>query len=355
MKGLILSGGRARGCGPSPTPAPSSWCRSPTSRSSSTASRRSSRPASPTSASSSARPAPEVMAAVGDGSRLGRDGHLHPAGRAARPGARGADRARLPRRRRLRHVPRRQPAQGGHRAVRATQFSAEASPRRRSCWRTCPNPQQFGVAELDATGAWCAWSRSRRTRRATSRWSASTCSARAIFDAVAAIKPSARGELEITDAIQWLIDTGYGVTPAHHQRLVEGHRQARGHAGGQPARSWTRSSRVSRATSDADVAASRARWSSRRRGSSTRTVRGPAIIGRERQSCDAYVGPFTSVADDCSIGGREIEHSICSRARIDAVTAGSRDSLIGSAPSFGAASARAPTGSCSATTPGGLS
>ena len=55
-----------------------------------------------------------------------------------------------------------------------------------------------------------------------------------IHDAARAIEPSARGELEITDAIQHLVDGGLRVEPHIVRGLVEGHRPARGHARGQP-------------------------------------------------------------------------------------------------------------------------
>ena len=55
-----------------------------------------------------------------------------------------------------------------------------------------------------------------------------------VFESVKAIAPSARGELEITDAIQHMVDRGLRVEPHDRHRLVEGHRQARGHARGQP-------------------------------------------------------------------------------------------------------------------------
>ena len=76
-----------------------------------------------------------------------------------------------------------------------------------------PNPEQFGVAELTPRARSAGWWRSPRSRRATWPWSASTCSTPTIFESVKRIKPSPRGELEITDAIQDLIDRGLDVHP----------------------------------------------------------------------------------------------------------------------------------------------
>jgi glucose-1-phosphate thymidylyltransferase len=40
------------------------------------------------------------------------------------------------------------------------------------------------------------------------------------------------------------------------------------------------------------------------------TVRGPAIIGANTKLIDAYVGPYTAIAEDCVVEQAEIEHSI---------------------------------------------
>ena len=77
----------------------------------------------------------------------------------------------------VRHVPRRQPAQGGHRAVRARVRGA-AHPDALILLQKVDDPQSYGIAELDGDGASCGSWRSRPSRAATSRWWACTCSRR---------------------------------------------------------------------------------------------------------------------------------------------------------------------------------
>ena len=132
----------------------------------------------------------------------------------------------------------------------------------------------------------------------------------AIFDAARAIEPSPRGELEITDAIQHLIDS----------RLAsrEPHRRAAG--GRTPASSTTCSRRTgscSRTSSAGSTASSTTRAASRA-GSWSRAgaklerslVRGPAVIGAGARIVDSYVGPYTSIDRDVEVIGTEVEHSI---------------------------------------------
>ena len=203
----MLAGGSGTRLRPITHTSPSSWSRSPTSRCCSTASRRSPPRASATSAIIVGDTAAEIEAAVGDGSAFGLEVTYIRQERAARAGPRRPHRPRLPRRRRLRHVPRRQLHRRRHQRRGGR---VPPGPARR------PDPAHPGrrpaaVRRRRARrrrAAWSAWRRSPASPRATSRSSGVYLFTPPIHEAVRAIKPSWRGELEITDAIQWLIDQG---------------------------------------------------------------------------------------------------------------------------------------------------
>jgi glucose-1-phosphate thymidylyltransferase len=129
-----------------------------------------------------------------------------------------------------------------------------------------------------------------------------------IFDAGKAIKPSGRGELEITDAIQHLVDSGLRVDShvvhgwwkdtGQVQDMLDANRlildDIEEHHGGDE-----RDSRV-----EGRVYVSEGAVVERS------TIRGPAIIGRGARVVDSYVGPYTAIGDDVVIESSEVEHSI---------------------------------------------
>ncbi len=150
-----------------------------------------------------------------------------------------------------------------------------------------------------------------------------------IFEAVKQIQPSFRGELEITDAIAWLIKNGY--TVSHHlvsgwwkdtgklEDILEANRmvldQLEMRVEGEIDGNSTVELKV--------VVEKGARIVNSR-------IRGPAIIGRDSVIEDSYIGPFTAIAASCMVKGVEIEQSII-MDECEIVDAGARisDSLLG--------------------------
>jgi glucose-1-phosphate thymidylyltransferase len=130
-----------------------------------------------------------------------------------------------------------------------------------------------------------------------------------IFDSVKRIRPSFRNELEITDAIQDLIDRGLRVTP----HLVSGWWKDTGKLEDMlEANRLILDTIVPRVEGTVDDA-------SRLEGKvvvepgaiiEDSVVRGPAIVGSGARLMHAYVGPFTSIGRDVEIRRSEIEHSI---------------------------------------------
>jgi glucose-1-phosphate thymidylyltransferase len=215
-----------------------------------------------------------------------------------------------------------------------------------------PNAREFGVAELDADGS---------VKRLVEK-PANPVSDLAlvgvylfgprIFEAVNAISPSARGELEITDAIQWLVDHGASVRP----HVIEGWWKDTGRLEDMLEANRIMLDLLGEANNAGIVDdATRIHGRVQVGAGTTLTnsvVRGPVVIGENCRISNSYIGPYTSVHDNCMVRSSEIEHSIlmpgCS---LDDVGKLITDSLLAATPSCGAhAGCRRLTASCSATT-----
>ncbi|GHO65464.1 glucose-1-phosphate thymidylyltransferase [Ktedonobacter sp. SOSP1-52] len=152
-----------------------------------------------------------------------------------------------------------------------------------------------------------------------------------IFEAVNAIEPSRRGELEITDAIQYLIDhhfnvrphllTGYWIDTGKMQDMLEANRAALSHI-------QTNFATGVQVDEDSQVLGEVVLENGARLTNSI--VRGPSIIGRNVRLINTYVGPFTSIAQDSLVENSEIEHSIVLEGcHIRDIEGRIEDSLIG--------------------------
>ncbi len=172
-----------------------------------------------------------------------------------------------------------------------------------------PDPQRFGVAEIGPDGEVLQLLEKPDEPPSDLALVGVYLFDKTIHDAVAAIEPSARGELEITDAIQWLIDQGLRV----RHEILDGWWKDTGKLD-----PLLEGNRLILETLEPDI-----------RGTvdelslvegrvvvedgaeiTNSTVRGPAIIGAGARIVNSYVGPYTSVAAGCEIVDSEIQHSV---------------------------------------------
>jgi len=170
-----------------------------------------------------------------------------------------------------------------------------------------PDPQNYGVAELQ-NGAVVRLVEKPAQPQSDLALVGVYMFTASVHRAARAIKPSARGELEITDAIQHLVDTGLRVDP----HIVQGWWKDTGRLDDMLAANRlvldTIATRVDGELVDSQVdgrviveAGARLERSS---------VRGPAIIGAGAHLTDCYIGPYTAVGDGCVIVNAEVEHAI---------------------------------------------
>ena len=191
------------------------------------------------------------------------------------------------------------------------------------------HPEQYGVAELSDDGRIVNLIEKPKNPPSDLALVGIYMFDASIMEAVGAIKPSWRGELEITDAIQWLVDQNYSVHPYVHRGwwidtgrpgdmleandlvLEELEYTVEGYV--------DRDSKVGRRVKvekGAEIINS--------------VVRGPCIIGEDTRIVNSYVGPFTSIYHHVTVEDAEIEHSVVlEHSTIKRIEARIQDSLIG--------------------------
>ena len=191
-----------------------------------------------------------------------------------------------------------------------------------------PNPSAFGVAEL-ADGRIVRLVEKPSAPRSDLALVGVYMFDDTVFEAVKGIQPSARGELEITDAIQWLVDHGRTV----HPHLVTGWWKDTGKV-----EDMLEANRMILDTFAARIEGTLAEGGRvegkvvLEAGAVVRrsVVRGPAVIGAGAVIEDAFVGPYTAIGAGTRLHSCEIENSIVwEQCEISDIPVRIADSLIG--------------------------
>ena len=190
------------------------------------------------------------------------------------------------------------------------------------------DPQSYGIAELDGDGRVARLVEKPAEPRSDLALVGVYLFTPAVFESVKAITPSARGELEITDAIQHMIDRGLRVEP----HTVTGWWKDTGKL-----EDMLEANRLILSTIESDVRGEVVESTLEGpvqvgEGSVIErcTLRGPVVIGAGCRLSDTFVGPYTAISDGVVVEQAEIEHSIIlENSRICRLGARMADSLIG--------------------------
>ncbi len=190
------------------------------------------------------------------------------------------------------------------------------------------DPQSFGIVELAADGSVDRLVEKPKEPKSNLALVGVYLFTAAIHEAARAIAPSPRGELEITDAIQRLVDSGQTVLTevvrgwwkdtGKLADMLEANRLVLDTIEPSQAGSVSESDIEGRVVVEEGAVLERA------------VVRGPAVIGAGARIIDAYIGPYTAIGAGCVVDHAEIENSILlDGSRVEQMDDRVEGSLIG--------------------------
>lgn len=173
-----------------------------------------------------------------------------------------------------------------------------------------PNPTAFGVAKIDDSGKVLELVEKPKVPPSNLALVGIYLFAPTVHDAIANIQPSARGELEITDAIQYLINSqkavearkiqGWWLDTGKKDDLLEANRVILD--------TCLESSMAGTVDEQSQVIGRVSIGKNSKIVNST--IRGPVIIGDNCHIENCFIGPYSSIASDVSLLEIDIEHSV---------------------------------------------
>lgn len=172
------------------------------------------------------------------------------------------------------------------------------------------NPRQFGVAEVSGRGNIIRLVEKPEHPPSNLALVGVYIFSDKIFKAIKRIQPSARGELEITDAIQEMIHMGHAVKSfvLNTWWLDTGKKDDLLSANAIVLDEWGKKS-ISGTVDKASKILGRVTMG-RKSHIRESTVRGPVVIGENTVIENSFIGPHTSIGDNVSIINSSIEHSV---------------------------------------------
>jgi glucose-1-phosphate thymidylyltransferase len=206
--------------------------------------------------------------------------------------------------------------------------ASDAPPSAQILLKKVPDPHRFGIAELDDDGHVVRLVEKPADPPTDLALVGVYLFDRTILDAVRAIAPSPRGELEITDAIQWLVDqgrvvrqeilTGWWIDTGKLTPLLEANRLLLEKI----------ETRVDGDVDEASVLDGRVVVEAGARIVNS-TLRGPLVIGANAVIEHSFIGPFSAIGDGCEVRHSEVEHSVVMQGSRIIDIPRLEDSLIG--------------------------